>query len=59
MKKQLSDILEVDKLIFLLKISGTVEDLSRGLNKKELVKLGGIRNIDKFSKVIDYFKELR
>jgi hypothetical protein len=59
MKKQLSDILEVDKLIFLLKISGTVEDLRRGLNKKELVKLGGIRNIDKFTKVIDYFKELR
>jgi hypothetical protein len=59
MKKQLSEILEVDKLIFLLKISGTVEDLRRGLNKKELVKLGGIRNIDKFTKVIDYFKELR
>lgn len=56
----MKDIIEVDKLIYLLKISGTVEDLKRGIrDKRELTKLGGLRNFDKLSKAIDYFDKLR
>ena len=59
MKKELKDMVDVDKLIYLLRIQGSVKDLKDMIkDKRKLPKLGGIRNMDKLTKVIDYFQRL-